>query len=192
VNRKRFSIVATLFMFSSILLFGAVLCQHVYGGSGHQELTSAMTDAIIADNVQGVKAVLKRGLPVNETGYRRSTFLMMASTTGNAQIVTVLLNAGAKINAKDTGGETALMKAVTMNHSGVVKLLIQHKADVNTQDGSGRTPLMYVAYEGNVDLIRALLTAKANRLIKSQNGFTASTWAMQGKHPGAIQLLQNQ
>lgn len=191
-NRKRdLKTIGLLLAFYSVCTFGTFLCKYTYASSGHQELVPSMINAIIADDVKGVEALLKRGISVNATSYRRSTFLMLSSTTGNAQIVTILLSAGAKINAKNLSGDTALTEAVNLNHLNVVKILIQHGADVNIQGENGTTPLMFVAYEGNIELIKALLLAKANRHITDKNGSTALKWAIQGNHTAAIQMLQS-
>lgn len=60
-----------------------------------------MTFAAILGDVDTMKSLLQRGLPVNSGDYDGRTTLHLASLEGNVKVLEVLLSAGADPNRRD-------------------------------------------------------------------------------------------
>ncbi len=102
----------------------------------------ALLKAAFEGDLDGLKAALAKGTPVEAKSERGFTALNLAASGNHPEAVKILLAAKADVNAqnKRNGASALHIAADTGNHE-VVKMLIEAKADVNLKDLEGRTPL---------------------------------------------------
>lgn len=135
----------------------------------------AINIAAMHGNVEMMKPLLERGVPVDE-----ATPPSVAPPVKNGQIA--------------LGSFTPLIVAVSYGGADAVKLLLDHKANVNAQDVRGMTPLMLSLALDHPDLrvVRLLLQHGADPKIKSKSGETALDWARKFNHPEVLKALNIQ
>ena len=76
------------------------------------------------------------------------------------------------------------------NHPEIVKYLIESGADVN---GKGNETALHASCrKGNVEVVEILLENQADPEIKSKEGKTPKSVAMENNHQDIVQLLNNQ
>ncbi len=90
-----------------------------------------LTWAVLENNPNKVKALLKQGASVHIQDKYGDTPLMYAIRENNPDIVKALLDNGADVNIQDKDGYTPLMWAVIYNNPDIIKLLLDNGADVN-------------------------------------------------------------
>jgi ankyrin repeat protein len=135
-----------------------------------------------------VRYLLKRGVAVDEKGYRDNTALHCAAKSGHEQLVRLLLDENAEIEARNMEGYTALERAARAGHEGVVQLLLQRGAEINKVGHSG-TALQAAAMEGNPKLVKFLIKNGAD--VNVQGGCWGNALqaaAMQGNE-AVVKLL---
>lgn len=129
---------------------------------------NALHYAAIADNVNAIKYLVSRGLPVDKRSASDPTSgetpLSTAISHGNLAAVTALVNAGADVNALDSSGQSPLhsvMDGLThqrypeqsaLSQAGV---LLSAGANINWPSYSGQTPLRLLASYDDYDFNRA-------------------------------------
>jgi ankyrin repeat protein len=93
--------------------------------------------------------------------------------------------------AKGIDHWTALHFAARKGRAAVVELLLQHdpKPDVNAVTKNGWTPLMMACDKGFVEVCRLLLTNGADTSIRSLDGYTAMSVALEGNYTDIVTLL---
>lgn len=114
-----------------------------------------LTAAASANDVQGVRKALRKGVDVNARGPQaNATALHYAVRAGARDAIAALIEAGADPNLQDVNGNTALWDSVSSTKSGpdVVKALIAAGADRNIENKSGSSPLDYVNTVDGKDL----------------------------------------
>ena len=96
-----------------------------------------MGDAVVLDDIETVKRLLKEGADVNASyGSVGETALLDAAQRGRLRIVRLLLENGADVNAESgLPGRTALMVAAKRGYLNVAKLLLEMGADANISEG---------------------------------------------------------
>jgi ankyrin repeat protein len=132
--------------------------------------------AIEADNVEGVRLLLRRGAKVEHKPHSRHYIpsLSLAAMLARPALVRLLLEAGADPNATNARGQTPLMYAnmassLIAGHGDaanefvveIIEELLRAGAQVN-HTGDGKTALSLAVIHGNCRAARALLTAGAN------------------------------
>jgi ankyrin repeat protein len=148
-------------------------------GMGAQAPAPVATAAMNGDR-EGVRALLKKGLDVNEAqlaqmliyaganvrattrlgGY---TPLYLAAKGGYSGVVAALLAAGADAKTTTTNGTTPLMIAAAAGETKTITSLIENGADLNAKDGAkGETPLMFAAAFNRTDAVKLLLARGAD------------------------------
>ncbi len=136
-----------------------------------------LTKAIIYDNTQQVKFLIKQGLKVDKVIggnhiYSKHTYLGLASSSfcnGNIKIIGALLKAGASVNIRDCDGRTPLIEASNIK---VANKLMKAGARINVTDKKGNTPLHIALSTFNWDLAQELLKQKANVDTSNKKGNT--------------------
>ena len=88
-----------------------------------------ITQAVLKDNIIGLKYMIEKGVDVNIIDGDGETPLMKAAVGGHVECLKILLYAGADVNMEDIYGETALMKAITNNQKDCVNLFISKGVD---------------------------------------------------------------
>jgi ankyrin repeat protein len=107
---------------------------------------------------EAVRALLKKGLDVNEAQGDGTTALHWAAIKGDADLAQMLIYAGANVRATTRiGAYTPLYLAAKGGHSAVVAALLSAGADVKAVTSNGTTPLMIAAAAGDTRTITNLV-----------------------------------
>lgn len=132
----------------------------------------------------------KLALAWNEFGW---TPLHFAAFSGSPEVVKLLLDRGAPIDARARTKfkNTPLQAALLTDQAATVKVLIERGADVLVRQAHGFTPLQGAALHGRRDLVEMLLAAGAELDSRADDGRTAVTEALRGKHPDIAAFLKS-
>lgn len=147
-------------------------------GQDHQ---NALTSAVLSEDIDSVRFLLKNGATVSEEAVLFSPLardpalleLLLSAThvdmksplamrlltraARNSASTRLLLEKGADVNTPDpNSGETPLMAAIFAGSLDSAVLLVSKGADVNATDKSGRTPLWFAATQSNSGFITLL------------------------------------
>ena len=101
----------------------------------------AIHRAVLAKNIDALKAALKAGVDVNARDARGWMALMHAADKGDAAMVGSLLEAKAAVDARAADGATALFMAAAHGHSEAIELLMKGGADPSVKGPKGETPV---------------------------------------------------
>ncbi len=150
-----------------------------------------VADAASKGDRDGVRALLKKGLDVNEAQGDGTTALHWAAMTGDTELAQMLIYAGANVRATTRlGAYTPLYLAAKGGHSGVVAALLAAGADAKATTTNGTTPLMIAAAAGETRTITSLVENGAD--INAQDGAKGETplmFAAAFNRTDAVQLL---
>src|SRR5688500_1299525 len=120
--------------------------------------SSQIANAAMNGDTETVRALLKKGLDVNEAQGDGTTALHWAAMKGDAELAQMLLFAGANHRATTRlGAYSPLYLAAKGGHSAVVAALLAAGADPKTLTSNGTTPLMIAAAAGDPRTITALV-----------------------------------
>jgi ankyrin repeat protein len=133
--------------------------------------TTPLHQAVRANDVKTVEALIKRGANVKAATRYGVTPIQVAAMNGNAAILRRLLDAGASVNTATPGGETALMTAARTGKIDVVTLLLDRGANVNARDAvRAQTALMWAVTENHPDVVKLLVARGAD--VRAQTTIT--------------------
>lgn len=140
---------------------------------------AALPAAAKAGQLEAVKLLLDRGVPVDATGSdsqgkSEATALALAAEAGHTAIVQLLLERGARAETRDPSGETALHLAARRGEVEAMELLMARGADMNALDSRGSTPLHAAATAWKLPSIAALCAAQADTKTTDVEGHTAA------------------
>ena len=175
-------------MFNRVILsaFVAATCSIGLAAAGDLRLI----DAVRAQNLERVRALLTERVDVNATQGDGATALHWAVHHDDGALVDTLIRAGARANVADDTGATPLFLACTNRNADIVGRLLSANANPNAALLSGETVLMTCARAGSADAVRALLTRGAMVNAKeSAHNQTALMWAAAQSHPQVVQAL---
>lgn len=134
---------------------GLALCLTVALGA---QASAPVADAASKGDREGVRALLKEGLDVNEAQGDGTTALHWAAMKGDAELAQMLIYAGANVRATTRlGAYTPLYLAAKGGHSAVVAALLAAGADAKATTSNGTTPLMIAAAAGDTRTITSLV-----------------------------------
>jgi ankyrin repeat protein len=157
---------------------------------------SAQGPAPIANAAQNgdrdsVRALLKKGVDVNEAQGDGTTALHWAAIKGDAEMAQMLIFAGANHRATTrVGAYTPLYLAARGGHSAVVAALLAAGADAKAQTSNGTTPLMIAAAAGDTRSITSLIENGAEIDVKDgAKGETPLMFAAGFNRTEAVKLL---
>jgi ankyrin repeat protein len=154
---------------SWVLGLGPILALSLMLATVTVRANSSVADAAKAGDVAAVKAMLQKGVDVNEAHGDGMTALHWAASHGDAELAQMLLSAGANIRATTRlGGITALHMASQGGHAKVVAALMAAGADANTITSTGATALMLAARAGSSDTVTRLVETGADVNIKEK------------------------
>src|SRR5688572_22284515 len=120
--------------------------------------SASIADAAMNGDRETVRALLKKGLDVNEAQGDGTTALHWAAIKGDAELAQMLIYAGANHRATTRlGAYTPLYLAARGGHSAVVAALLAAGADANAVTSNGTTPLMIASAAGDTKTITALV-----------------------------------
>ncbi|OGP62749.1 MAG: hypothetical protein A2170_10050 [Deltaproteobacteria bacterium RBG_13_53_10] len=136
-------------------------------GQNPQKRTQALFDAVQNGNLQGVLALLDKGVDVNCRGAYNYTPLITAARYTQMEIARALCDRGADVNvATDIAephewGSTPLLWAAENCHVEMAEYLISKGAEVGWPGGEGDTPLMVAARKGCQPIVDILIAKGA-------------------------------
>jgi ankyrin repeat protein len=149
-----------------------------------------LIDAIKANDVAAVRALLDTRVDVNAVQPDATTALHWAADRDAAEIVQLLIRAGANVKASNRYGATPLWLAALNGNAATIGMLLEAGADANAASEEGETALMVAARTGNVDAVDTLLARGADPNAKEHwRGQTALMWAAAEGHAAVITAL---
>ena len=103
------------------------------------------------------RALVERGVKVNNTDGRERTALHWASKSGFAETCAALIEMGAEVDHHGTHVETPLHMASGKGFEEVVRTLVERGADIHALDEEGVSPLQEACLKGKTDVVLFLL-----------------------------------
>src|SRR5271170_1990712 len=120
-----------------------------------------LIQAILKNDIAGLKARLEAGANPNAKGERDTTPLMYAAAYGSLNAMKALIEAKADVNARNAFEETALLWSASDLEK--VRLLLSKGANVNAASTQGRTALLIAAaHDGSEEIVRLLIKSGAD------------------------------
>ena len=150
-----------------------------------------VADAASKGDREAVRALLKKGLDVNEAQGDGTTALHWAAIKGDAELAQMLIYAGANLRATTRlGAYTPLYLAARGGHSAVVAALLAAGADAKARTSNGTTPLMIAAAAGDTKSITSLIENGAEiNATDTAKGETPLMFAAGFNRAEAVKLL---
>ena len=102
-------------------------------------------DAVIYNDIKGVREALKNGVDVNAENTWGDTALTLAAWNGRTEITRLLIDEGADVNAENSEGDTALHLAAMNRRTDMVKMFLADGADPTIKNKDGQ-PASYWGY----------------------------------------------
>jgi len=152
---------------------------------------ASVAEAASQGDREAVRALLKKGLDVNEAQGDGTTALHWAAMKGDADLAQMLIYAGANVRATTRlGAYTPLYLAAKGGYSGVVAALLAAGADAKATTSNGTTPLMIAAAAGDTRTITSLVENGADLNAKDgAKGETPLMFAAAFNRTDAVKLL---
>ncbi len=151
-------------------------------------------DAALAGDLKRVKELVgEHAELVNDTSSPDGfPPLALAAYAGRGDVVRYLLSKGADLNYAAPGlGFNALTGAVSENRAEVVKILVKAGANVNyPYEGGEAAVLVTAAANGNPDIVQTLLDAGADPNVRTTDGTTPLSMAIQKGHLDVAGMLR--
>lgn len=141
---------------------------------------TALEQAILANNIEGVDFCIAHGADVN---LNNTPMFLAADNSKKPEIIELLVKAGADIEANCQNEMTPLMSAVLGFHKdnyAVIKKMIELGADVNAKDEKGFSILftsLAVVAKDNQEKIKLLIQSGADVNATDNNNETPLFWA---------------
>ena len=119
---------------------------------------SAIHKAALANNVEIIKVLLGKGVPVDELNKKQCTPLLLAITKGNVEAVLFLIENFANINVANNEGNTPLLLAIQSHKDYLLNILLQQgQLNIETKNNKGINALHYAVAKGNIYAVDALI-----------------------------------
>jgi len=134
--------------------------------------SSIHADARLGD-LAGAKALLEKGVDVNDKDEKGMAPLHYAAQEGHKELAEFLIAKGANVNGKDKYGYTPLNYAMWYENKDIIKLLITKRADVNLKPEKDYPPLHYAIWNEDAELVKLLVDHGAKFYVKDMDGWTA-------------------
>jgi ankyrin repeat protein len=159
------------------------------------KLRNPLLKAVAAQDLERVKLLIGKGVPLNDCDEGGTTLLLCALGSceykPNDAIARLLIESGADPNLAHGHFPVLLplTTAIAHNKRELVSLLLQKGAKPNAASGDGVTPLMVAAEYNSVEIVDILIQAKADINAKDKNQKTALSRALEkGKNDIAAAL----
>lgn len=123
---------------------------------------SSLADAIIQEDIDQVRGMLRYGVNLNQLDEYGFTPLIEAAIADNIEIASMLIQHGADVNLQDSTGGTALHWTVENSNVKLCELLLRHDANPNANNLSGQPVLVIPLLRQHQPLKRLLVDAGAN------------------------------
>jgi len=123
---------------------------------------TAVMHAVMADDIDGLRALIAAKAPVNARSNRGRTLLETALHKSRFRAAQVLLEAGATIDISKDDGFNACMAVIFKGDVDLLHILISAKMlDVNITNEKGVTPLLVAAHNTSPQIVQMLLDSGA-------------------------------
>lgn len=139
------------------------------GRKGLRKLKSALSHFAEQGDLDMIRDLMGRGVPVDASGESGFTPLGMAASTGQVEAVRLLMEYGASPNFVGPHGITPLIMAAAMGHTEMVSFLLEHGADVNARSNNSQTALHEACGSEKLDMIARLVEAGADVLLEDSH-----------------------
>lgn len=147
-----------------------------------------LIQAILKNDIAGLKARLAAGANPNAKGERDTTPLMYAAAYGSLNAMEALIDAKADVNARNAFEETALLWSASDLEK--VRLLLSKGANANAASTQGRTALLIAAaHDGSEEIVRLLIKSGADPKLKDGRQTTALLLAALADNLPVLKLM---
>jgi ankyrin repeat protein len=155
----------------------------------HEEImTSALTAAILAGQLETTALLLRSGAPVS--GGKNEKPIHIASRVGKKEIVSLLLQNGESLTSRTDCGNTALHLASEAGQLNMVKYLVDLQTDGQCSlNYDNETPLHLAARNGRDYLVIYFAKNGKNINAASANGATCLHFACENGHYTTVECL---
>ena len=123
---------------------------------GCRPIDSALLVSCELGDIEIVRLLIERNAPIEISGHRNWSPLMMAIDQGYLEIVRFLVDNRADIKSHFFKGKTPLIEAVIAGHIDIVKFLVSQNVDINAADEQGNTALDWAFAEGHSEIAKYL------------------------------------
>lgn len=123
------------------------------------ELSTALFQAVKANNLSAAYGLLKNGANVNATTKNtKDTPLTCAVSSDEEKLamVNLLLDHGADIDARTVSGSHALICAAVYGQADIIELLLERGSNADIRNNTGNTALHCAAYYGKLDAVNRM------------------------------------
>jgi ankyrin repeat protein len=151
---------------------------------------TAVADAAKADDLPGVRKLIKERADVNAPANDGSSALLWAAYHSDTEMAKALVAAGASVDAANHYGVTPLLQASRNGDVEVLRALLDAGADPTRWHAEGETPLMAASRTGRVDAVRLLISSGS--FVNAADPFqeeTALMWASAEGHLEVVKAL---
>jgi len=151
---------------------------------------AAVADAAKAEDLAGVRKLIKERADVNAVANDGSSALLWAAYHSDTEMIKALLAAGAAVDTANHYGVTPLLQASRNGDADVIKALLDGGADPTRWHPEGETPLMAASRTGHVDAVQLLLTRGS--FVNAVDPFqeeSALMWAAAEGHLDVVKAL---
>ncbi len=151
---------------------------------------ATVADAARADDLAGVKKLVKEHGDVNAAANDGSSALLWAAYHSDVEMTKALLAAGAAVDVANHYGVTPLLQASRNGDVEVMRALLEAGADPTRWHAEGETPLMAAARTGKVDAVQLLLSKGS--FVNAADPYqeeTALMWASAEGHLEVVNAL---
>ena len=124
---------------------------------------SALSCAIIKDQIEIVKILIENGADINNAEDTGHSALYCTIARDQTEMAKILIESSMDVNATDyPNRQSVLFFAVFNDRTEIVKALVARCTDVNIKDHKGFTPLYYANRDGYKEIIKILIDNGAN------------------------------
>jgi ankyrin repeat protein len=153
------------------------------------DMSSALTAAVEASNIDLCEDLLRCGADVGVLSKSSETVLHIAAATNSARLIALLLRWNAAVNAVDTNNRTALHLASERGYTDVAQVLLKNSASLTARDRSGRSPFFVACAEGRRDVARVLWFSGADLKERDASGRSVLHAAASSGHEEVFEML---
>lgn len=166
-------------------LLTATFCCYLFANSMYacENQDTKLHQYVRSGDVQQVKNLLARNVPVDIKGFYNNTPLHIASSNKRKEIATILLAAGADVNAINDNGDTPLHLACSEESKKTVNILLNGPfmnamfCNPNIRNNNGSTPLHSAVWWGRLAIVKTLLANHADIDLPDKKGQTSLIYA---------------
>ena len=161
----------------------------IFGAKNAYTQGAELTTAAFNGDVERInELVTTRGFEVNATDKRTGrNALHEACITGNQFVVRCLFEHGCNVHTRTMlGRESALHLAAQCGHDLICKMLLKRGIKPDRLNNQGLAPLHMTS---EVAVCYVIITHGGNPFVKSRDGVSALTMAINNKHVGVEELL---